>query len=152
MEKRQPETVSKLIWCVIITPWLIFGSIGMYGYIVVPWQVEQGKQEAQKILDFRNNVLSCNELKKLYLEYYPEKYNSVEKHYWYNEVREKLINEKCVDSGALNNIEVIEICSDAHFTSCEISKLKYPQAYKNFNFNDSIMNLNTNDTKQEVAG
>jgi hypothetical protein len=106
-------------------------------------QVEYAKAEAQRILDFRNSDHSCDELKRLYLASYFKKYNSMDNAIWYHEVRDRFIDEGCIGIEQLTNLEFIELCMDGRTSGCQISKLKYPEAYENFDFRDAINNVNS---------
>lgn len=109
---------------------------------------EDAKTEAKKILAFRNTDHSCNELKRLYLKYDSNKYKSWSEHDWYWEARDKFIETGCIGKTQLDNLEFIQMCMDSHITGCEISKLKYPEAYENFNFRDSLDNINLTQWKK----
>lgn len=128
---------------------LSLAGLAIFGLVVLiwsadEWSAENSKMEAQKILDFRKSDPSCIKLRSLYLQYYDNKYTTFKNNDWYREIYTKF-TEKCVDKTQLDNIEMVEICSDAHFTSCEISKLENPQLYENFDFKTAINNIKLKD-------
>jgi len=110
-----------------------------------------GKIEAKKIVEFQNTDYQCSELKAFYFKYEPKRYDSIINSHWYSEVRDKLISSKCISSSDLENIEVVEICLDSDMIGCEISKLKYPELYKDFNFlkayDNATMRMKVDDLK-----
>lgn len=129
---------------------LIVVFLGIVGFFVVTcvifyfvpiWQDIEVKTEAQKIIDFRNTDHSCSKLKSLYLDYYYKKYNSLINVNWYNEIRDRLIENGCVYKIQLDNIEFIDICKDGGTTGCEISKIENPKLYEDFNFRTAIRDL-----------
>ena len=132
--------MNQLIFVYLLVIGFIIGISAIF-YFGQEWKDAEVKAEAQKIIDFRNVEHSCTELKRLYLEYYYKKYNSMINVNWYNEIRDRLVDDGCVNYTQLNNIEVIEICKDGGTTGCEISKLQYPEAYENFNFRTAIKAL-----------
>ena len=130
-------------------------GLAIFGFTVLLWQSQiwneqTAKDNAQKILDFRNSDQTCVKLRTMYLQYYGHQYDTMQNHDWYWEVHDKFVN-KCVDKTQLDNIEMLEICSDAHFTSCEISKLENPELYKDFNFKTSILNLKLKDGSEKES-
>ena len=136
---------------------LIAIFLGIVGFALVisavfyfgpEWDRNQNKSEAQKIIDFRNTDHSCVELKRLYLKYEARHYASWNDRDWYWEVRDRFIETGCIDKTQLDNLEFIKMCADSHITGCEISKLKYPEAYENFNFLDALNDINSTQWKQ----
>lgn len=122
-------------------------GISIFGLCLLLWQSQiwdeaESMKEAQKIIDFRKSDPSCNELKRLYLAYYEDRYYS--KHDWYWEVRDKLVKE-CVDKNQLDNIEFINTCKDFNYKTCNISKLENPELYEDFNFRTAIKDLKLKD-------
>lgn len=117
--------------------------------VVVPqWEANDAKVEAKKIVDFDTTQYSCIELKTMYLARYDKKYNSLTDLKWYWTVKDRLTQDGCINQSQLNNIEFIEVCKDGGTIGCEESKLRYPKAYSNFNFRDSIMYANQTNWKK----
>lgn len=128
---------------------IVFGFIGIYfGYIYPTTQTQEVENTAKQIMALDKGGQSCSTLKDLYLDSYFERYNSGSKNTWHNAVREKLISN-CIDKDHLQNLEFIETCMDGKTVGCQISKMKYPEAYENFNFRIAVL---TNSTQWEMLG
>lgn len=129
---------------ILLIPAILGIILLIVSLVILPqWRDDTVKIEAKKMIDFRNAEHSCSELKTLYLDYYYKKYHSMTNINWYNEIRNRLIQDNCVDAEQLNNIEFIDLCKDGGTTGCEISKLENPELYKDFNFRTALKNLNS---------
>lgn len=132
------ETYTKIILFIAFA----FGFVIVIGSIVdennTVNKVEKNKIEAQKIIDFRNADYSCDKILKVYFKFETIKYNSITNVKWFNEARDKLIDNECISNKELNNSEFINICIDGKTIGCAISKLEHPELYENFNFEQSI--------------
>lgn len=92
------------------------------------------KNEAQKIIDFRQTEHTCNDLKRLYLKQEPDKYNSINNADWFRETKSKLVSDGCFTQDELNNMEFIHMCMDGRTTGCAIHKIENPELYEGFEY------------------
>lgn len=110
---------------------IIVGGFGVF--VIVPnFEQENLQTESQKFLDFQNTNQTCSQLKKLYQGYEGKKYDSIINVHWFNGIRGKLIDNGCISQDELNNREFIAICKDGKTMGCEISRIKNPELYENF--------------------
>jgi hypothetical protein len=104
---------------------------------------KENKKQAQKLLDFENTIYSCTQLAKMYLKSEPIQHDSWNNVVWFNVLEARFIELGCVDPVKLDNLEFIKMCMDSHLTRCELSKLKNPELYENFDYLTEFKALQT---------
>jgi hypothetical protein len=141
------ELVILLLGIVII----ISALVGI-SHTVSSSKETENKKLAQKLFDFENTVYPCNKLVKLYLKSEKVRYDSWNDLSWAVAVEDKFIDTGCITQTELNNLEFVKMCMDSTQLRCELSKLKNPELYKNFDYLKELnLLINSNSTKQSFT-